>query len=455
MKKLSIVLCFLLIFIMSISSVSANVGVLIDGKDVLFDSNIGYPFVDSSNRTQVPLRATMEAFGCTVEWDETNFCATVKKDDTVLTVPVGKNYILKNGKKIQNDTASLLKDGRIYLPIRVVFESLGAYVNWDSRLNSVTADTSSELMQIHFIDVGQGDCSFIDLGTYEVLIDAGDNTKGDVVCQYINPYVDGNLELVIATHPDADHIGGIDTVLKNYTVDKVIDSGYTTDTKTYSDYINAVKTEGCILEYDFDTNISLGNGATLNILETGDQWTNSNDMSVVSMLTYGNTEVLFTGDISQDVEFTLLGRLNNIDVLKVAHHGSKTSTSDMFLEAVKPNYAIVSAGKNNRYGHPTKEALDRLNYYGTKVLGTYMSGSIVLNVNMSSYGFNKSSFITTQSFMEDNNDGIQYVGNKNSLIFHINTCSSVKNMKEENKVSFLLKEDAVKNGYTPCKKCKP
>ena len=114
MKKITITVSFLLLFLVSISALASNVGVIVDGKSVLFDSSIGYPFVDSSSRTQVPLRATMEAFGCIVEWDETNFCATVKKGDITLTVPVGKNYILKNGKKILVDVSTSIIHNQLY-----------------------------------------------------------------------------------------------------------------------------------------------------------------------------------------------------------------------------------------------------------------------------------------------------------------------------------------------------
>jgi len=393
MKKLMTFLAFILIVSTPFWGYASHIGVVIDGKSVEFTNEYGYPFVDSANRTQVPLRATMEAFGCTVEWDDINFCARVTKDDTTVIVPVGENYILKNGKKIINDTSSCVIDGRIYLPVRVVLEAFGSYVSWDNELNSVSADTSSKLLQVHFIDVGQGDCSLIDYGTYEILIDGGDNNKGKIVCDYIYPYIDGNIEIIVATHPDSDHIGGLDVVLSSYTVDKVIDSGYVHNTKTYKDYMDAVISEGCIFEHDTDAVIDMGDGAFLNIIETGDSWSTSNDMSVVCTLSYGSTNVLFTGDISENVEMRVLGKLSDTDVLKVAHHGSKTSSSAVFLDCVKPEYAVVSAGLGNRYGHPAGETMQRLDLCGTKVLGTYKSGTVILNINKEKFEFNKSDFI--------------------------------------------------------------
>ena len=192
--------------------------------------------------------------------------------------------------------------------------------------------------------------------------------------------IDGNIEIIVATHPDADHIGGMDDVLKKYTVDRIIDSGYTSSSKTYSDYIDAVKNEGCTFEYDTDLTIDIDHGVMFNIIETGDDWDNSNNMSVVSYLVYGNTKIVFTGDIRQKVETEILDKFFMADVLKVAHHGSKTSTSSEFLQIVKPAYAVISAAKDNKYGHPTQETLQRISSIGAKVLGTYDSENIILNI---------------------------------------------------------------------------
>ena len=391
--KIRLAVVFVLAVLMPVSAFAGDVGVIINEVSVNYNHEYGVPFVDSAYRTQVPLRATMEALGCDIYWDDINFSARVIKGNTILDIPAGKNYILKNGKTIQNDTESMIIDGRIYLPIRIVLESLGYFVGWDSGKNCVTVDTSSQLMQVHFIDVGQGDSILIDFDNYEILIDGGDNNKGDVVSKYLYPYVDGNLELIIATHPDADHIGGLDIVLRDYVVERVIDSGKEHNTKTYNDYINAVKKEKCIFEYDDNISIELGNNAVFSVFETGDERENNNDMSVVCALNYGDTNVLFTGDISQKVERDLINNIFDVDVLKIAHHGSKTSTSQEFLDKVKPEYSVISAGVNNKYGHPAPEIIKRLNLSGVKVLGTFAAGNIVLSINENGYGFNKGDYI--------------------------------------------------------------
>lgn len=466
-KKLCliIVLSIFLNLAVTFGTFAATVNIAIDGNYISFDSSYGEPFVDSRGRTQVPLRAVMEAFGCEVTWDNLSQTAFVSKNGTMVSVPIGEKHIVKNGITIPNDTSAQIKDGRTYLPIRAVFEAFGAYVEWSSELNCVNVITTSPLMQVIFLDVGQGDSTLVDFGTYEVLIDAGDNNKAYAVADKIKPYVDGNIELVIATHPDSDHIGGMDYVLDNYNADMVIDSGFTKDTKTYTDYITAVQNDGCVFEYDSDAVIDLGSGAYLKIFESGDNYNNANDMSVVAGLYYGNSSVLFTGDISSNVEKNILSAIGDIDVLKVAHHGSSTSTSQAFLNATKPEYAVVSAGFGNSYGHPKSDVLQRLFSTGTKVLGTMKSSDIILNINSQSYNFNKSDYLSLTDAgssaviqteqTEVGNFSAAYIGNKNSKKFHVSGCTYASKMNDSNMVYFSAASDAVNNGYTPCKSCNP
>ena len=165
---------------------------------------------------------------------------------------------------------------------------------------------------------------------------------------YLTPYIDGKLDYLIATHPDADHVGGLDAVLEAFEVGEVIDSGRKSDTDTYKDYWAAVQAEGCTISYGEDRIIPLSSLAALSILETGNDWEDSNDCSVVAQLTCGNVQVLFTGDMSQQVETKLLPLFRDIDVLKVSHHGSDTASCAEFLSVVKPEYAVISYGPGQR-----------------------------------------------------------------------------------------------------------
>ncbi len=240
---------------------------------------------------------------------------------------------------------------------------------------------TAQNVDVHFIDVGQGDATFIDYGNYEVLIDAGNNKYGTIVCEYIKEYVDGSLDIVVATHPDADHIGGLDTVLKNFSVSTIIDSGKKHSTKTYDDYINAVFNEiGAVFLNDSDMSFSLGEGVTFSVIEIIDDSSDNNENSVITMLDAHGTIFLFTGDLEEHLEKEYLHLFKDINILKVAHHGSKTSTSFDFLNKTKPEFAVISCGNNNRYGHPHNEVLKRLKDFNTTVYRTDEIGTVIFNI---------------------------------------------------------------------------
>ena len=366
------------------------VGVTIDGTPVRFTGDYGAPILDSAGRTQVPFRRTLEVFGCTVSWDNPSRTAWAEKDGVQVAVPIGQPWMTVNGHRVALDTAAQIRDNRTYLPIRPVLEAFGAYVTWDGAARQVVVTTGAALVRVHFLDVGQGDAALIDCGPTEVLIDGGDNGAGAAVVAYLAAYVDGPLDYLIATHPDADHIGGLDEVLAAYPVGEVIDSGRTSDTKTYADYWAAVQAEGCTLSYDEDRILPLSDNTVLSLLETGDAWGDSNACSVVAQLTCGNVQVLFTGDMTAQVEAAALPLFGDIDVLKVAHHGSASSTSQAFLDVVRPECAVISYGQGNRYGHPTAQVLQRLLGQGISVYGTGKSGPIVLTTDGTTYSFNTS-----------------------------------------------------------------
>ena len=249
--------------------------------------------------------------------------------------------------------------------------------------------TGDPVLRVHFIDVGQGDATLIDYGQMEILIDGGDNKAGNTVVSYLSSYVDGPLDYLIATHPDADHVGGLDDVLAAFQVNEIIDSGYPATTKTYQKYWAAAQAEpDSILTFDEDRVIPLGPDTVLSVIETGDAWTTPNDSSVVCQLICGNVTVLFTGDMSQTAEQASLSLFGDVDVLKVAHHGSASSTCKEFLQVVNPEYAVVSYLVGNSYHHPTLKALQRLFDQGTTVYGTGKSGSIILTTDGQTYAFN-------------------------------------------------------------------
>ena len=240
------------------------------------------------------------------------------------------------------------------------------------------SDTLSEL-SVHFIDVGQGDATLIQCDGHAMLIDAGDNSKGTAVQLYLTKQGIEKLDYLVLTHPDADHIGGADVIITKFDIDHIFMSDYTQDTKTYEDVLDALqyKNENWFTPSVGDT-YSLGD-ADFTILAPLNTYDNANDSSVALMLTHGEKKFLFTGDCSENAEKDMAADGQNLsaDVYLVGHHGSRYSSSQTFMDAVSPTYAVISCGEYNSYGHPGAEVLNRFRAMGIQVFRTDEQGSIV------------------------------------------------------------------------------
>lgn len=245
-----------------------------------------------------------------------------------------------------------------------------------------------DTLTVAFFDVGQGDSIFIESPTgVQVLLDGGPDNGVLAQLGSVMPFYDHSIDMLIVSNPDKDHFAGLVDVLKRYSIQNVLEPGTVTDTEIYKIFKDAVREEG--IEPAIARRgmvIDLGGGVSLQILfpDRDVSGLSTNDGSVVAKLVYGDTSFMLSGDTTKNIEeyLTLLdGKNLDVDVLKLAHHGSKTSSSDVFLGATTPKYAIVSAGKENRYGHPHQEVIDRLNALNVKILGTYEMGTVVFESN--------------------------------------------------------------------------
>ena len=243
-----------------------------------------------------------------------------------------------------------------------------------------TDNSSAGQMEVHFIDVGQGDATLIACDGHYMLIDAGNNDKGTAVQSYLMSQGVEKLDYVIGTHPDADHIGGLDVVIYKFDCDTIIMPNVANDTRTYDDVVQAMKSKGYQTTYPVVGETYTLGGATFTIVAPNADYGNDmNDWSVGVLVQNGNNRFLFTGDAEEKAEEDILNNGIDIsaDVYAAAHHGSKTATSQAFLDKVSPTYVVISAGEGNKYGHPHAEVLNRLRAAGISVFRTDEQGTIV------------------------------------------------------------------------------
>ncbi len=235
-------------------------------------------------------------------------------------------------------------------------------------------------LKVIFFDVGQGDAILISQGQNQMLIDGGKD--GKAILEKLGrciPFWDRTIETVIATHPDADHIGGLIEVAENYEIGAVLGTNARSDSQTYGAWEEAIaKTEK--IEARKGINIKFPEGAEVSVLypfsSVDSRGSNSNEYSVVAKLSFGENKFLFTGDLPAEQELDLIKNSVKSGILKVAHHGSKYSTSEEFLNAVNPEEAVISVGKNNSYSHPASEIIERLLKHSVKIWRTDEMGDI-------------------------------------------------------------------------------
>jgi len=239
-------------------------------------------------------------------------------------------------------------------------------------------------MQVHFIDVGQGDCTYITAGGVSMLIDCGEASEYELVEAYLNKLGVKRIDYVVATHPHSDHMGGMSEVIDNYKIGEVIfpyldDSDFPTS-KYFENFLDSCDAKGLeITEARAGSVINIGDARAEIIAPLSDDYSGANDYSIGIILTHGSNDFIFTGDAERLAETEMLesGRLREVDVYKVGHHGSDTSTSADFLKAISPDYAVIMCGEGNSYGHPHDVIVKRLEKYVRQIYRTDINGSIV------------------------------------------------------------------------------
>ncbi len=323
------------------------------------------------------------------------------------------------------------------------------------------------LMRVHFIDVGQADSTFIELGNGQtMLIDAG--LGGDDVVNYIRELQYSDIDFVVATHPHDDHIGGMATVLDSFDIGKMYMPRQEHTISAFTNMLDVIENKNIELhEAKAGVNITTSGIIKIDILAPfAESYSNLNNCSAVVKLTYGETVMLFTGDAEQVIETQLLDSGIDADVLKVGHHGAGSSSAPSFIRAVSPEIAVISCGRDNSYGHPDYETLAILNEVGADIYRTDEQGTIQVTADQhKKITVDKKASTVKENAPPTENNEEQKENNDNSVIsdkqsevvyrtrtgskYHRSGCSYLKS-KIETTVS-----EAQAMGLGPCSRCNP
>ena len=336
-----------------------------------------------------------------------------------------------------------------------------------------TEASTDEQASLHFIDVGQGDCTLICSGGHYMLIDAGPDDYGTRIQLYLKKQGVDKLDYLVLTHPDSDHIGSADVIITKYDIDHILMSPYTKENDTYKALTQALEYKNYTAEIPkAGENFKLGN-VDVEILQN-DLCSTPNDSSIVLMLTCGQNKFLFTGDCEEESENSLLsaGYDLSADLYQVGHHGSATSSSEKLLEAVSPTYAVISCGADNTYGHPHQEVLDRFKERGILIYRLDEQGSVVASTDGTSISLSSApseNYRGGSSELElagkqayglyvtpDTEEIPPYIGNKRNSKLHRSTCDGLP--QPQNQVYFDTLTEAEAAGFgedNQCKRCRP
>lgn len=366
---------------------------------------------------------------------------------------------------------------------------------------------SQEPLEVHYIDVGQGSATLLKSGRHAMLIDTGDSDQGTKIQLYLTKQGVENLDYLVLTHPDADHIGGAPVIITKFGIGQLFLSNYEKDNKTTQKVRDAMQYKGLTAsDCQVGDTYTLGN-ASFTILAPVKEYADSNNASIALMVQNGNNRFLFTGDCEAEAEADLIasGADLSADVYLAGHHGSDTASSQAFMDAVSPTYAVISCGEGNSYGHPHAEVLNRFRSMGIQVFRTDEQGSVMAESDGTGITWNCAPSESWQAgertknaqtgaeiqpanetpIQETDTAAVQdkpatqqsdvvtlpaqeqkpvaadetpqagnYIGNRNNGKLHKASCSYLPD--PQNQVPFTTREEAVEAGYDdPCKRCNP
>ena len=342
-------------------------------------------------------------------------------------------------------------------------------------------------LEIRFLNIGQGDAAIVTCDGETMVIDGGPGSEASLMNTVVKNSTE-SVKYLVATHPHEDHVGGVTGVLSAVPVDLILSPVLEWDTQVFHNMTyNATRQGTPILVPNEGDEFRLGD-AVITILHCWPEAWTTNDMSIVLRVDYGENSVLFTGDAEMMSEYMMIdsGLPLKADVLKVGHHGSDSSSTVEFLNAVSPKYAVISCGYGNAYGHPRRGPLSSLKLLDVTLFRTDLQGTITMHSDGKTITFKTERRTQRDLFAPPNNNDepkeesaeitrsgpvqtelsddtvfeleaeVTYVLNTKSHKFHYPNCGSVNDMKPKNRQDFYgTREEAISLGYKPCGSCRP
>lgn len=385
MKKL-LFYVLLILLLNAINIYADEISVSVNGKTVDFEDSTPQII---NGRTFVPLRKIGNALGAKIHWNEKTEEITATLNSDKILMKINSDQVKINNNYCKMDCTPIVINSRTFIPAKYLAESLGFCVDWDNRSKKIII-YDGNFVKINFIDVGQGDCIAVTDDNHCMVIDGGTEEYKNTVIDYLKKLGISKIDFVIATHNHSDHIGGLGAIISSFKINNIMLSDVAGTSKAYENLLTAVdNSDARILIPWLNDEYSLGNSKFTVIGPLNNDEKELNNNSIAIKLCYGNNSAVLCGDAEFDEESDILSSGIDIsaDILKISHHGSSGSTGDKFLNTVNPSIAVISVGKDNAYGHPTSQTLNKLK--NCSVYRTDLHGNVVVNLTGNSV------FVTT------------------------------------------------------------
>lgn len=349
---------------------------------------------------------------------------------------------------------------RKFLPLFLILALLLSGCVWHIEQETRPTVADGGTLTVHYIDVGQADCALLECGGEYMLIDGGNREDGQLVISYLLEQGVEELQAVVCTHAHEDHVGGLPAVLAVFPTAQVMAPTRTYASNVFDDFVYYTDQQGLEITIPAPGDTFFLGDAQVTVVGPVKDYAEPNDTSIILRVAFGETSFLFTGDMEVTAENDMLdywaarysSEIVSVDVLKVGHHGSDTSSGYRFLYEAAPTYAVISVGEGNTYGHPHDEPLSRLEDAGCTIFRTDDLGTILAVSDGREVTFTWENQNAQPGNAEPGDPvDITYIGNKNSKKFHAPDCTSLPS--EKNRVEFASYEEAIDAGYSPCGSC--